>query len=148
MGTRADFYDGRGRDATWLGSVAWDGYPGGIDERILKTTNQDAFREFVTSFVANRDDGTEPGQGWPWPWEDSGTTDYAYAFDGGKTWISNYGSAWHDEDFEDWDDEAEEEIEPPGLAAEFPDMSGQKHSAPAGSTRSGILLISAPKSDD
>ncbi|MFH1835312.1 MAG: hypothetical protein ABH851_03885 [Methanobacteriota archaeon] len=27
---------------------------------------------------------TSPEQGWPWPWEDSGTTDYAYAFEAGK----------------------------------------------------------------
>jgi hypothetical protein len=30
MGTRADFYIGRGTEAEWLGSVAWDGYPGGV----------------------------------------------------------------------------------------------------------------------
>jgi hypothetical protein len=29
MGTRADFYVGRGKDAEWLGSVAFDGYPSG-----------------------------------------------------------------------------------------------------------------------
>jgi len=27
MGTRADFYVGRGETAEWVGSVAWDGYP-------------------------------------------------------------------------------------------------------------------------
>jgi hypothetical protein len=30
MGTRADFYVGRGPDAEWLGSVAMDGYPSGV----------------------------------------------------------------------------------------------------------------------
>lgn len=25
MGTRADFYSGRGKTAEWLGSIAWDG---------------------------------------------------------------------------------------------------------------------------
>jgi hypothetical protein len=29
MGTRADFYVGRGETAEWLGSIAWDGNPGG-----------------------------------------------------------------------------------------------------------------------
>lgn len=30
MGTRADFYVGRGEQAEWLGSIAWDGNPGAI----------------------------------------------------------------------------------------------------------------------
>ena len=30
MGTRADLYIGRGTDAEWIGSVAWDGYPSGL----------------------------------------------------------------------------------------------------------------------
>ena len=30
MGTRADFYIGKGTDAEWLGSIAWNGYPDGI----------------------------------------------------------------------------------------------------------------------
>lgn len=31
MGTRADFYVGRGKDAEWIGSVAFDGYPDGFE---------------------------------------------------------------------------------------------------------------------
>jgi hypothetical protein len=30
MGTRADFYVGRGETAEYLGSIAWDGYPDGL----------------------------------------------------------------------------------------------------------------------
>ena len=37
MGTRADFYVGRGESAEWLGSVAWDGNPRGIDDPVLTT---------------------------------------------------------------------------------------------------------------
>ncbi len=31
MGTRADFYTGRGQTAQWLGSIAWGGYPVGTE---------------------------------------------------------------------------------------------------------------------
>ena len=33
-----------------------------------------------------------------WSWEDSRTTDYAYAFDetDGKVWASCFGQGWHD----------------------------------------------------
>lgn len=32
MGTRADFYVGRGTEAEWIGSIALDGYPDGIPD--------------------------------------------------------------------------------------------------------------------
>lgn len=144
MGTRADFYVGRGEDAEWLGSIAWDGYPEGIDQAVLEATKEPRYREAVAHLIRTREDGTEPSMGWPWPWENSATTDYAYAFDEGKVWASCFGDAWHDPDFERWDDEKEEEIEPPGPPATFPDFSEQKHSAPAGSQRSGVMVISVP----
>jgi hypothetical protein len=172
MGTRADFYDGRGRDAEWLGSIAWDGYPDGLTpllprkepswhggpERhvsgswapggsLLEASTVQEFHERLEHLFNYRDDVTRPADGWPWPWDDSDTTDYAYAFEGGKVWISCFGSAWHDESFEVWDEENEKEIEPPGPVAVFPDMSGQKHSAPAGSKRSGVMVISAPSTE-
>lgn len=144
MGTRADFYDSKGPDAEWLGSIAWDGYPGGIDKAILAAKDGVSYQAACANFIKERDDGTTPDLGWPWPWKNSGTTDYAYAFNGGKVWISCFGSAWFEEGFEDWDEENECEIEPPGPPAQFPDMSGQKHSAAAGSKRSGIMTISVP----
>lgn len=145
MGTRADFYDGKGTGAEWLGSIAWDGYPSVLDEMVMLAKDSVGWREKVSALLAARDDATVPCQGWPWPWDNSGTTDYAYAFENGKVWISCFGSAWHDESFQDWDEEKEQEIEPPGPPAEFPDMSGSKHSAPAGSKRSGVMMISAPE---
>lgn len=90
MGTRADFYVGRGPQAEWLGSIAWDGYPEGIAADVLKARTENAFRSAVTAFIAGRDDGTKPEMGWPWPWNDSGTSDYGYCFDGGLTWWSDY----------------------------------------------------------
>jgi len=38
MGTRADFYVGMGKDAEWLGSVAWDGYEWADRRLALSTT--------------------------------------------------------------------------------------------------------------
>jgi hypothetical protein len=40
MGTRADFYVGRGGQAEWLGSIAWDGYPSGIDKWVFSVSTE------------------------------------------------------------------------------------------------------------
>ncbi|AKQ59706.1 hypothetical protein ACR55_01836 [Bordetella hinzii] len=96
MGTRADFYVGRGDKAEWLGSVAWDGYPDGFErDGLLNASTEQQFREAVADELASRLDGTTPEMGWPWPWEDSHTTDYAYAFDFGKVYGS-CGDHWFD----------------------------------------------------
>lgn len=120
MGTRADFYIGRGLNAEWIGSTAWDGYPEGIDITTTKVdrvapgvdlqehdkflpgfhlfdaASETEFRERVGMYFANRRDVTLHSMGWPWPWDDSQTTDYAYAFDDGKVWASRFGSTWFD----------------------------------------------------
>lgn len=67
MGTRADFYVGKGKDAEWLGSIAWDG--GDIDNQIRECQSPEAYRHAVESFLKERDDATWPKDGWPWPWE-------------------------------------------------------------------------------
>jgi hypothetical protein len=94
MGTRADFYVGRGESAEWLGSIAWDGYPDGISGDVLRATTESEYRGFVSDFLGSDDYATMPEQGWPWPWDDSNTTDYAYAFDGDTVWISGFGCEW------------------------------------------------------
>lgn len=84
MGTRADFYAGKGKEAEWLGSIALDGTY--IPEEILYAPDEAAFRREVAAFIASRDDGTVPGDGWPWPWDDSRLTDCSYWFFDGKCW--------------------------------------------------------------
>lgn len=86
MGTRADFYIGTGENAEWLGSVAWDGYEWYEDKGcpLMKATNEEEYRAALKKIAKDRDDWTNPDQGWPWPWKDSGTTDYVYYFDSGK----------------------------------------------------------------
>jgi hypothetical protein len=93
MGTRADFYVGRGPAAEWLGSIAWDGYPAGIDSTVFQAIDESDYRGLVSAFL-RREDGTTPDMGWPWPWDDSGTTDYAYAYDGGAIYGSSFGHEW------------------------------------------------------
>lgn len=91
MGTRADFYVGRGPDAEWLGSVTWDGYPDGFDTPFYRATSESQYRGAIMAVAKERNDWTSPEEGWPWPWETSRTSDYAYAYDDGKVY-----AAWND----------------------------------------------------
>jgi hypothetical protein len=84
MGTRADFYVGKGKEAEWLGSIAWDGCD--IPDSISTSTAEVAYRKAVEVFLQNRDDATFPKDGWPWPWDDSGTTDCSYWFFDDQCW--------------------------------------------------------------
>lgn len=86
MGTRADFYIGTGKNAEWLGSVAWGGYEWDEDRecRLMKATTEEEYRTALAEIAKDRDGWTTPEQGWPWQWEDSGATDYVYYFEDGK----------------------------------------------------------------
>jgi hypothetical protein len=136
MGTRADFYAGKGKDAEWLGSIAWDGYE--TAEAIDAATTEADYRSAVSAFLASRDDATLPEQGWPWPWDNSGTTDCSYWFFDGKVWEESgkryivRGSMPEDED------EQEAHIEK-GEVINFPDMSERK-SVTFGE-RSGLIVL-------
>lgn len=159
MGTRADFYVGRGKQAEWLGSIAWDGYPDGItpsgDElmppsvpgagqeykridwpagaHLFDATTELEFRARVVRFFLHREDVTLPEQGWPWPWEDSSTTDYAYAFDGGKVWASCFGTEWFDATKPQPEDERRWKV------AVFPNMKDRQNVTMG--KRSGVIVV-------
>jgi hypothetical protein len=122
MGTRCDFYVGRGTKAEWLGSIAWDGDPRNCTT-VIRAESEVGFRENVATLLAAREDGTTPDRGWPWPWNDSRTTDYACAFDDGKVWASCFGRAWFDPTTPFSPDENEGE-----KCAVFPDMSNRRGS--------------------
>lgn len=132
MGTRADFYVGRGKRAKWIGSRPWDGYPSGIARDVKRAKTAKDFRAAVKRMSKEITGWTDPKQGWPWPWDDSSTTDYAYAFDGGRVWASCFGGPWFKPEGKCPEDE-----EP---AAEFPDMRSVKNVARG--DRSGLLIIS------
>lgn len=133
MGTRADFYVGRGLTAEWLGSIAWDGYE--IPDSIRRAKTTANYRRAVTRFLKDRDDATFPKDGWPWPWEDSGTTDYAYAFDGVRTYASVFGRPW-------FSAKKEPRELPEGPKVEFPNMKDRMN-AQFGGKRSGLLVVEA-----
>lgn len=83
MGTRADFYAGRDETAEWLGSIAWDGDSLDDEGAIEGAKDEASYRAAVAAFLATREDATTPDLGWPWPWDDSGTSDCSYWFFGG-----------------------------------------------------------------
>jgi len=147
MGTRADFYIGRGKDAEWLGSTAWDGYPAGFEDRpeLFKAKTEEEFREAIVSAVSWRNDFTSPKQGWPWPWKDSNTTDYAYAFDGGKVYGSCFGNPWFELDL-DADNCGEPEEFDGEKGQEFPDMSERQNVR--WDEGSGVIVMSFPTTEE
>lgn len=142
MGTRADFYVGRGEDAEWLGSIAWDGYPDGVfagaSQLFTAPVSAAEWRAWVQDLLG-REDGTTPELGWPWPWEDSRTTDYAYALDDGAIWGTSFGYAWFrvDPKVENF---GEPDDDPHVKTAVFPDMTSRKNVTYG--KRSGVIIVS------
>lgn len=134
MGTRADFYKGRGEEAEWLGSIAWDGYPEGVPSNVVKAATEKEFDEAVNE-LKKRKDWTSPEEGWPWPWNDSHTTDYAYAWDG-KVYAGGFGGHWHDTKNE-VDEDKWEKLEP----AIYPNMKERKNVQFG--EKSGTIILSA-----
>ncbi len=106
MGTKADFYVGRGVAAEWLGSIRLDGYPEGLEDQVLMCSTEQEFRAAVSTYIATRHDWLKPDDGWPWPWDDSLTTDYSYAFDNGRVWATQWGDFWFNPTEECLDGEA------------------------------------------
>lgn len=123
MGTRADFYVGKGLEAEWLGSVAWDGdeweplkdyddygepfFTGPSELALYNSTTEDDFRACVEAISKERDDFRRPEDGWPWPWPTSDTTDVVYWFENGtvhsrwpelprRTRLPEQGDVWPD----------------------------------------------------
>lgn len=142
MGTRADFYVGKNKDAEWIGSIAWDGYRDGIDEAVLKASTETEFRDAVEAFFKTRDDVTHPSQGWPWPWDDSGTSDCSYWFFDGLTWdalgypTEFYYSCREEPKFAD-----DEYVTDGHEAVDFPNMADRKNATMG--HRSGLIIFTA-----
>jgi len=91
MGTRADFYVGHGKQAEWIGSVAYDGYMYAEESNnsIIESKTEEEFRKNVLDMLNSRRDSTLPVNGWPWCWETSKLTDYVYWFENGKVNYTN-----------------------------------------------------------
>jgi hypothetical protein len=93
MGTRADFYVGKGCDAEWIGSVGNDGFrphpggkPAGVGVALLHATTERNFRRALADLTTEIEDHVTPDRGWPWPWNDSRTSDCSYWFFDGGVW--------------------------------------------------------------
>ena len=138
MGTRADFYIGNGADAKWIGSIGWDGYPEGIDNAVLSAKTVETFREALAHFFAGRDDVSSPDHGWPWPWDNSQKTDFAYCFIDGKVEAYDFGHGPFDPLLEYTSEE--ENIRFSSPKAIFPDMTSTKNVTLG--KRSGLIRIS------
>lgn len=95
MGTRCDFYVSKENEIIWLGSYGWDGYPEGVAKEIdLQNCNTESeFKDKVNKFLSDNN-GIFPKDGWPWPWNDSKTTDFHYIFHDSKVFVSNYSSKY------------------------------------------------------
>lgn len=146
MGTRADFYIKKAeeKELVWLASIAWDGYPDGIDDEndfaVLKATTQVEYIANLQRFLSKRTDVTLPEHGWPWPWDDSNTTDYAYCLNDGKVYANCFGGGWYDP-IERMKDKENDDDEPEIIwHHEYPDMSKIKNVRY--DKGSGLIIIS------
>lgn len=98
MGTRADFFIGIGPTAEWIGSVSHDGWPDkrGWGHKPIRARSEAQFRAAVEEMLSTTGvTTTRPEEGWPWPWEDFRTSDWAYAWDPKRgPVISEFGHQW------------------------------------------------------
>jgi hypothetical protein len=153
MGTRADFYLGRGERLEWIGSCAYDGHEDTMQKWGIFGAKTEAEYLANVNLRLSENDGTRPRDGWPWPWETSHTTDRSYTFDGGVSYGSAWGQTWQTvEEYEARCAEAErryqaDEDELPELPkAAFPDMSERKAVATPGTQRSGVMVFGIRRS--
>lgn len=149
MGTRSDFYIGIGKNAEWIGSVAYSGMPEAIAEYgIFGAATELEFRSLISQ-LHSLEHFTRPEQGWPWPWNDSLKSDYAYVFHEGRVvfgsgywespkWIDAKGYARD----RSMPGRSEKNCRADNLSGiddfEFPDMRDRKNVALDG--RSGFMM--------
>lgn len=108
MSTKADFYDGRGRHAVWLGSIQGDAdrvHAVACGRLLMDATDPvayaDAVADLLDAWTADRHGhGYHPRDRSPWLWPDSQTTSWVIAFDHGRVWITT-GRAWRPADTTD-----------------------------------------------
>ncbi len=132
MGTRSDFYVGPADALEWIGTVGYDGYPDGLPKALMGARTKKGFRSAVEKEIASRDDGVFPDAGWPWPWNDSTTSDYGYWHNGEEVLFEVDGHwirvADHEIFREGQYPYSEEHLKKFSQgAASFPDMSARKN---------------------
>jgi hypothetical protein len=151
MGTRADFYLDTEDKLVWIASIAWDGYPEGVyikdkegnTKYLTDCDSEETYRKFLVDFFSGRDDVTYPQMGWPWPWENSRTTDFAYTFSRERKEVvfTCFGRGWFNfKEFEESEKLPEEEGRKLPKV-KFPDMSNIMNVA--WDERSGLMIFTA-----
>ena len=146
MPTRADFYI----ESTWLGSITFDGYPDNPELQKLDTTRQCVFEERISELLKQRRDSTLPSEGWPWPWDDSTLTGYAYVWHNDKVWVSEGMEplvlvpftellAMSENEVDDYYDSWEEH--PSAIPWSFPNMSQHRMHHDKMMRKSGLIII-------
>lgn len=108
-GAGADFYLGQGKGAGWIGSINCDGYPWdpGVPRYLLEAGTETEYRDAVVRFLKQREKDEEGAyvqvtdvrikardDSWPWPYTDSGDTEFSYTFFAGAVQCSRYGERW------------------------------------------------------
>lgn len=140
MGTRADFYVGTGQDAEWIGSISYDGYPDGSPADAIEATNEASYRAAVEVLLADPEVlSTRPSDGWPWPWHNSHTSDYAYTWLDGAPRVTT-GERWETLAEYNARHERDDGMELSGRV-EFPDMSERKADAAVVVAKSGLIFL-------
>lgn len=143
MGTRADFYLKNEQGLKWLGSVHWDGYDVAEARQtdkyptpfnVLSASREDEFINSLEEYFKKRDDVRRPEHGWPWPWENSKTTDMSYVFQDNKCQVYSWGQPVEVCEDEDGGFDYKELDEP---QISWPDMSEA-----ANVTDAGFIVIS------
>lgn len=86
MGTRCDFYLGRGLQAKYLGSVGHDAFADEMAVVFADITTEEQFTERLKEVFSQYGE-IAAHHGWPWPWPSSVLTDTVVAFDEGRAWL-------------------------------------------------------------
>ena len=93
----------------------------------------------VEQMFRGRDDVSRPADGWPWPWDDSWTSDYAYTWADGRTVWTVGDHGWTDKEPENDEEYATYRVPAP---FDLPDMTAQKKVTLG--PRSGLIVIGLP----
>lgn len=149
MGTRADFYIETNTGMEWIASYPCDGYPDGKAQEIglYQAKTADEFMNLLYECLGSA--ATFPEMGWPWPWNDSRGTDFAYLFrptkgmvfvsDGLRCWLTipeytlTLAEKGYEEFYEWWDS-----LSWVRGCPQFPDMSELKKTTLG--PRSGLIV--------
>lgn len=85
---KADFYIGKDKDALWLGSLSKVSSPDRLAEEVLSATTRESYKGRVKKMLMKSKYSFLPGGGWPWVWETSELSDFAYFFFDEKVYVT------------------------------------------------------------